>query len=208
VPGLSDPHWLRQRLEAGASAAELGDELGVTARDVRNALRRHDLPLPRDMRVSHVDWDKLEYDWRKGYPVRTIARLYRLTEHQVVYRMRDVPRTPQPVPRPSKYPLLNDPAQLRISLALGRTVADIAREAGCARRVAVAALRRHEITVPARDLPPIERVKALTDRVERAKAAELLEIDLRAQVKAATMLKQRAQRPPRRDAVGVSRRRS
>jgi hypothetical protein len=132
VPSLTDADWLRRRLETGATATQLGDELGVTARDVRNALRSHGIALPRDMRVAHVDWSKLEHDWRKGFPVRDIARLYGVTEHQVVYRMRDVPRTPRPRERPSKYPLLNDPAQLRISLALGRTVADIAPQpAGC-----------------------------------------------------------------------------
>lgn len=194
MPVLTDADWLRQRLEAGTSAIQLGDELGVTARDVRNALKSHGLPLPRDMRVAHVDWAQLEHDWRKGYPVRTIARLYRLTEHQVAYRMRDVPRRPQPQQRPSKYPLLNDPAQLRIGLALGRTVTDIAREAGCARRVVVAALRRHEITVPARGTPPLQRVQTLTDPAERAQAAALLEADLRAQVKATAEIRRKARR--------------
>lgn len=192
MPGLTDVQWLRRRLDAGASATQLGDELGVTARDVRNALRGHGIPLPRERRLAHVDWAMLEHDWRKGYPVKTIARLYRLTEHQVVYRMRDVPRVPLPVQRPSKYPLLNDPSRLRIDLALGRTVTELAGEAGCARRVLVAALRRHGITVPRRGMPPIERVQALVYPSERERAAAILEADFKAQAKAAADVRRNA----------------
>ena len=197
MPDLDDAAWLRERIEAGASATEIGDETGHTPRKVRDALRAHGIPLPRQQRLAHVDWAGLEHDWRKGYPVKTIARLYRLTEDQVTYQMADVPRVPLPTERPSKYPQLNDPSQLRIDLALGRTVGDIARDAGCARRVVVAALRRHGITVPPRRMPRLERVRALVEPAERAQAAALLELAAEAEADEARRIMADARREAR-----------
>ena len=57
----------------------------------------------------------------------------------------------------SKYPKLDDPSWLRVELAVGTTVAEIARQVGAQRRVVVAALRRHEIEVPPRRMPRLDR---------------------------------------------------
>lgn len=203
---LDDAEWLRGRILAGAKATELAEETGHTAREVRDALRTHGIPLPRDRRVAHVDWAMVEHDWRKGYLVRTIARLYGLTEHQVVYRMRNTPRVPLPPQRPSKYPLLNDAVELRIGLALGRTVSELARDVGCARRVLVAALRRHGIVVPPRSMSRLDRVSALTDPVERARAAARLEADVRAELSATTRIRKSALRESDKQSVRLPRR--
>ena len=136
----------------------------------------------------------VEHDWRKGYPVRTIARLYRLTENQVTYRMAHVPRQPRPVQYKSKYPQLNDPSWLRVELAVGMTVAEICRKVGAQRPVVVAALRRHEIEVPPRRMPRLERAAALHDPAERAEAAWRIEEEARGEAKAASRLKEAARR--------------
>ena len=146
---LRSAAWLRRRVEGGASVAEMAAETGRTESAVRKALRGHGIDPPsrqprrgRSDPSQPVDWAMAEVDWRKGYPIVTIARLYGLTSEQVRYRFRDVPRVPLPQ-RGSKYPELNDPAWLRVELARGQTVAAIARTVGCAGHVVVAALRRH-----------------------------------------------------------------
>ena len=43
MPSLADVDWLRARVEAGATAREIADEVGQTHGTVRGALHRHGL---------------------------------------------------------------------------------------------------------------------------------------------------------------------
>jgi uncharacterized protein YjcR len=87
--------------------------------------------------------------WRDGAPVDVIAERFRITPHQVQYICRDLPRHKPVDRRDSAYAQLNDPAWLRIELALGATIHEIASRLGCDRSAVRAALRRHRITLPA-----------------------------------------------------------
>jgi hypothetical protein len=124
---LGDADWLRAQLDAGRSVAAIAAQIGCTPRAVRYALHRHHITSPRERRTAHVSDADILDDWHAGLPVAVIADRYRITVHQVQYRVGGVPR-PRPKPRRlSSRPELNDPGWLRVELAAGASVHAIAK---------------------------------------------------------------------------------
>jgi hypothetical protein len=200
---LSDAGWLRARLDAGRSVAAIAAEVGCTPRAVRYALRRHGIASPRERRTAHVSDADILDDWRAGLTVAAIAARYNITLHQVQYRVGGVPRPRPKQQRKSSRAELNDPGWLRVELALGATVASIARQVRLDRRAVRAALRRHGVAVPAAGLTRWERIEAL-EPDERARAAERVEAEATSIVARAMQIKVKAQREMR-SGSGISR---
>jgi hypothetical protein len=198
VPDLSDADWLRAQLDAGHTVTDIAHELERTPRAVRMALRRHDIPTPRDRRLAQVPRRAVRRQWRDGAPVAVIAERFGITPSQVEYVCRDLPRR-KPVPRRrSAYDELNDPTWLRVELAVGGSLYSVSKQLGCDRSAVRAALRRHSIEMPPEALSPLERARSLDDPAERATAAERLEVEARRIVDEAVRIKVAAQRNARR----------
>jgi hypothetical protein len=142
-----------------------------------------------------VDWEQVRADRRHGVPAALIAEKHGLTIGVVYEHTLDVPReTSVQARRTSRYPLLNDAPWLRVQLALGRSLRSIAQEIGCDNHNIPRWLRRHGIDVPPPSMPRLERIAALVDPVERARAAEVVEAEARAEANAARRIKTRAHR--------------
>jgi hypothetical protein len=165
---------------------------------VRYALHRHQIETPQVRRRHGVSDDDVRDDYRAGVPVTEIAERYDLTEHQVRYRTAGLKRAKPPGRRTSSYDELNDPAWLRIELALRGSVNAIAAPLECDRSAVRAALRRHRITVPADGLTRWERIDALMEPSERAAAARRVEVEATAEAQRAMQVRVRAERDARR----------
>ena len=160
-----DPAWLRERIEAGASAADIAAEAGVTARTIRAALHRHGLPLPRDVRNASIDLDAVF--GRAGEPVAHIARRWGVSPDWITSRVKRhrVQRAAswQRPRRRSKWPQLEDRRWILTQLAEGRTVHAIAKTLGTTRAVVKTALAAHGINPPPADVDPVERLAYIDD---------------------------------------------
>ena len=157
------------------------------------ALRRNDIPLPRDGRLGHVDRDAVRADWRRGMAGPAIAQKHGLAVTTVYYLMSGVKREQRVVRNQrSRYEQLNDPAWLRVQLALGRSMRSIATELGCDDGVVSTRVRRRGITPPPADMPRLDRIEALTDPDERAEAAAVVEAEAGAEAARAARIRSAA----------------
>jgi hypothetical protein len=196
--GLDDGDWLRAQIDADRDVADIAAEVGRTPRAVRYALHRHQIDTPRVRRVRNVSDADVRDDYRAGVPLTEIAERYRLGIGQVKYRTAGLKRAKPRRQNTSGYAELNDPAWLRVELALGATRYSIAKQLGCDRTAVPAAMRRHGVTAPPTGLSQLERVQALTNPAERAGAAARVEAEARAVASEATRIKVAALRAARR----------
>ena len=107
MPDLSDVEWLRARIQVGATTKEIATEVGQTPRTVRNALHRHGIPLPSQLRREAIDVEVVLADYRRGVPLNRIAAGHAVSPRRVAAlaadhrAKRDVPL--QPKRRDSKF---------------------------------------------------------------------------------------------------------
>jgi hypothetical protein len=145
VTGLSDPTWLRECVESGASISDIAAAPERKKRTIWYHLQRHNIPTPDLYRRARVDRDALFDAWRRGDHVDDIAVATGFSVAWVRDAVRNVPRriTPPRRARPSRFPQLNDAAWLRAQLAAGRSIGSIASEVGTDRHNLRYMLRRH-----------------------------------------------------------------
>ena len=169
-----DPDWLRERIEAGASADDIAAEVGVTARIVRTALHEHGIPLPRAARSARVDLDAVLDAYRTGEPIDAIAQRFRVSAWWVTSRAKrlGVDRPQRRARRKSKWPELEDRRWLLGQLADGQTVYGIAKALGTTRQVVKIAVAAQGITPPPADLDPVERLAYIDDPAVVARVAD------------------------------------
>ena len=176
-----DAGWLRERVDAGASAADIAAEAYVSPRAVRYALHRHGIPLPSAVRHSHVDLDAVLDAYRTGEPVDEIARRTGVSPWWIKSRATRLgaERPPGRPRRKSKYGELEDRRWLLEQLAGGRTAYAIAKQLGTTRQTVNIALTVHGITPPPADADPVERLAYIDDPAIVARTADRIATEAR-----------------------------
>ena len=131
-----DADWLRQRVEAGDSTADMAAEAYVTPRTIRNALKANGIPLPRAVRDARIDLDAVLDAYRSSEPVDDIARRFGVSAWWIKSRARSlgVERPTVRARRKSKWVELEDRRWLLEQLADGRSPYAIAKALGTTRQ--------------------------------------------------------------------------